>query len=588
MIHLVHIAGSGRRLWRAAAWSLPLVILANCHGPLDSDDRNGLRNRLVAEYRERLTEPPDEHATVEQLYAHFPADRDRRLDHRGSGDDGAEVDGEGNLEPGEGMSDQSDREVDISITQALDMALAHNLDYQVARFAPVIASERLREAEAAFDPALFLETQWSDAHRPRPSGTIPGLTGDQRSEQFELSTGLRVPLDIGTELTLQGRLRRQMEDPSVFADRSYYESELSLGIRQPLLRGFGHAMNRAEIRLIRNLEQAETEQLREELIALAGEVEEAYWSLFLAHRRYRIQSRLLERTIAERERLRQREDVDVTPIERAEVDGFVETRRGARIRARRDMRRASDELKRLLNAPDLPLMDKVVLRPRDEPVAGGEALGLDKLVAQAIRNRPALAVALLEIDDADIRETVARRSRLPVADLIAEAGSSGLDLDAPGHAARRATEFDYLNYLVGLEVEVPIGNRAARARHQRSRRERQQATAAYRARVHDVVMEVKDAQREVESADRLIDVAREGRRAVARVLHTLEQEEELGVALTPAFVLDKKLDVQERLAEAQIHEAEAEAAYMVAVARLHQATGTLLDENEIEFIEAEQ
>ena len=69
----------------------------------------------------------------------------------------------------------------------------------------------------------------------------------------------------------------------------------------------------------------------------------------------------------------------------------------------------------------------------------------------------------------------------------------------------------------------------------------------------------------------------------AENLRSLEVEEETLAKLTPEF-LNLKFQRQERIAAARLDEVAALAAYNVAVASLHRATGTGLEHNAIELV----
>ena len=56
------------------------------------------------------------------------------------------------------------------------------------------------------------------------------------------------------------------------------------------------------------------------------------------------------------------------------------------------------------------------------------------------------------------------------------------------------------------------------------------------------------------------------------------------MALTPEFLLDQKLNTQQRLADAEVQEVRALSDYATAIAQLYQVTGTLLDRNGIEIV----
>ena len=70
-------------------------------------------------------------------------------------------------------------------------------------------------------------------------------------------------------------------------------SDLTLNLAQPLLRGFGSDVNRANIVLARNARRSDAQALRGTLIGLCADVEAAYWTLVVTKQGLLIQARLL-------------------------------------------------------------------------------------------------------------------------------------------------------------------------------------------------------------------------------------------------------------------------------------------------------
>ena len=104
----------------------------------------------------------------------------------------------------------------------------------------------------------------------------------------------------------------------------------------------------------------------------------------------------------------------------------------------------------------------------------------------------------------------------------------------------------------------------------------------YARRFRAIVLDVKNALRDVDAAYQLIEQTRTSRLAAAENLRTLLVQERLIQSLTPDF-LDLKFRRQEALATAEIQEAAAIADYNTALSQLNAATGTSLQRNAIDF-----
>ncbi len=583
------LRGSGTGFCRGLpAGAAAIALASGCSSPLGQRDRpgtEGLRERVMQENHDYLQataaggviEVSRDSSDVEERLSD---DRIAELNEIS----GAEAYQGETVKTGTDLTGSEDVEkVELSLDRAVDLAVAGNLDLQVARLNTRIAEQQRIQAEAAFDAVVFANVDWQKLDIPRPPGQVPGLSGDQQAETFTLNTGIRQRIsDTGATVQVETSITRDEQTPSLFAVDRFYDADVLVSLTQPLLRSFGSDVARAQIELSRNAERSAGESVRRTLNELIQNVAAAYWDLEFARRQLLINQRLLGRTIDERDRLVQRAEFDVSPVRLTEANSFVELRRSDVIRARQRLRDASDRLKRLINSPDLPIAGETLIVPVDDPIDQPITFSLVDSVTTAIQRRPELGVSLLNINDAGIRQRVADNGVLPQLDLTAAIGFNGIDIDDWAQAYDDLSELNYIDYILGLSFEQPLGNRPAEAQRRQRRLERDQAVVAYRRDVQDVVLEVKNALRAVLSNYELVGATRASRWAAADSLRAINVREEVGAALTSEFLLDLKLNAQQRLADAETQEALALANYMTSIAELYRAMGTLLERYGIE------
>ena len=161
----------------------------------------------------------------------------------------------------------------------------------------------------------------------------------------------------------------------------------------------------------------------------------------------------------------------------------------------------------IINDPDLPVGGEFDLVPVDFMVDAPYGYDLRDSVATALAQSPSIDAAILDIDDASIREIVARNGRLPELDLRAEVSWLGL-ADGFGSSVRNI-DGDYIDYLVGLQFSQPIGNRAAESVLRQAPLRRSGAVIGYRKSIQQVVFEVKDSIRDIAAGYALVGQARE-------------------------------------------------------------------------------
>ncbi len=476
-------------------------------------------------------------------------------------------------------------EVRVSLADAIHSSIANNLALQIARLEPAISETQLAQAEAAFDTVFFSRIDHSKIDEPSVVPVLAGVplgTSVNVREQTVFETGVRQPLITGgglTVVTSLDRSRNQTPGFSLAPDPAYF-ARISLGIDQPLLRGFGSDTNLAAIRLARHQDRRVVQQLLIELLDLVRATEDAYWDLVVARRVLLIRQRILTEGVEVLETLEARRIREARNEELADARATVEWRSADVIRARRVLRAASDRLKGLMNDPSVTVGSEMLLNPVDFMVEAPLAYSLREALLTAIERRPELAQALLDIDDAAIRADVASNARLPLLDLSARTDFVGLADDA-GSAYGNITDDSFIDYFLSLAFEQPIGNRAGEAGYHEARLRQSQSVIAYRAAVPRVVLDVKGALRDVVANYELIQAARSARLAQTENIRAMLAREQLQ-ALDPVY-LDLKFRRQETLANAEVQELDALASFNKAVAQLYRAMGIGLDMNQIEF-----
>jgi outer membrane protein TolC len=249
------------------------------------------------------------------------------------------------------------------------------------------------------------------------------------------------------------------------------------------------------------------------------------------------------------------------------------------ISARSRVRDLSDQLKRLMNDPSLPVSSNTLILPATPPVEEPIRFDLEDQINTAMEFRFELGQQQLRVSSAEIAQEVAKNNLLPQLNIVGSVSISGLgnDIDT---AFTDQDDFGNISYTIGLQFEIPIGNRAARATWRRALLQRQQAVVQYQNLIDQIAFEVKTGLREVDTRWDQMIALRQARFAQEGALRAIEQRETAGEPLTPTFV-QLKLDTQERVANARSQEVEAISNYNFGLAQLEQRKGTLLRYNNI-------
>ncbi len=583
---------NGRGFTRGLILTLAAGALASCASPLERSLEQKLREELLATnagYRQAVAAGPvvELSRTPSDTLADIDPARQEEL-NRTSGPEAYRT---GEMELEADLLGKTDSPmVGMTLKRALQLAVQNNLSVQGARIVPSVSDTLVTQAQAAFDAVFFGEWAFSELDTVRPPAVGTGVEATFGSTQERisgLSTGVRKRLTTGGQISATSEFNYNRRNPPFFTQNPYWDSNVALSITQPLLRGFGEDVNRSEILLAQSAKRQSVEDFRTQLLTTLVDTEAAYWNLVFAQQRLLIQMKLLERTIDDRNKLRDRLEFDVTRVRITEANSFVEIRRSEVIRARQQVRVASDALKQLVNAPELSVAGEELIKPLDWPADAPVKFSLLDAVATALRERPDLRRALLQIQDASIRQRVADNLRLPRVDASATVRFNGVDSNLGG-AYDVTTDGDFIDYILGVQFEVPIGNRGPEALYEQRKIERRGFVIAYRNQAQVAVVEVKNALRDLITAYELIGASRAARLAAADSLRAIEAQEDAGVALTPEFLLDLKLSTQQRLADTETQEIRALADYNTAIANFYRVLGTLLEYNGFDFQEPEK
>jgi outer membrane protein TolC len=232
-------------------------------------------------------------------------------------------------------------------------------------------------------------------------------------------------------------------------------------------------------------------------------------------------------------------------------------------------------LKRLLNHPDLDVGSPTIVNTATEPTAMPYRLDPHELARAAMSGRMELLEEELRIAQATATVRVARNDLLPLLSLeyTYNIGGLGATLD---DSLSQVREKRFEDHRVGVRLEVPIGNEAARSRLERAILSRLQRLATRDQRELQIRQEVYDAVDELDANWQRILAARRRVIAAARVVDLETRQNERGLRTSTDV-----LDAQANLASAKLSEIQAVTNYQIAQVDIAFATGTVLGASKV-------
>ena len=468
------------------------------------------------------------------------------------------------------------RTVELSLEQAIRLALMNSLDIRVVSFDPAMAREDVIKAAAEFDCTVFANF----SHELQDKAASSSIWSSW-SRTMPLELGLQDKTPLGTQLKATYDLTRTKDNLAITSPDPRDEAIFTLEVTQPLLKFGGMEYNLASLRIARLGHDISLAQFREQVEKTVTDVQSAYWSLVQALEDYQIQKRLLEATIQTRDRVRTRAKLDATRVQIKQTEAAVESRRAALLRAEKNVLDAQNLLARLLADPRMPLVGQYVIRPTTVPVDTKVTVDPTDQLALALKHNPTLEQARLAIQSADISVQVARNETLPELDVSGSVSFQGLR----GSAAKANLDMltlDYFSHTVAVKFEYPLGNRAARAELRKKQFDRLKAITTFQNVADQVAVAVGEAIREIQTTYQEVQAQRAAKAAAKLELQALEDTEKFRGRLTPEF-LQLKLSAQETLAQAERAELQALIGYNNALAELSRVTGTTLLQHNIKL-----
>ena len=483
--------------------------------------------------------------------------------------------------------------LELTLREAVEMALRHNLQVRINKFAPQVQAENITSARARFDPTVTFDVP-SAFGRNTSQGTSTLAGGDVvTDETFGGGFGFSHLLEYGTNYSINWTAQRRFSTNSFSTFNPNFSSTLRVQLTQPLLRNFGRESNISQIVIAQDNLEVSMETFRNQVQQTMLSVYEAYWQLVFAEDDLAVKELSLD--LAQQQFERNKVQVEIgtlAPIETIQAEQQVATNELQLTQARQALADARDDLRRLLNVEAGTLVGwDVPLVAADEPQVTGELIDLEEAINQALERDPQLRSLRVGVRTRALSVRTARNALLPQVnfsgslvlsgqggDTLIRGGGFGsseiLEVQEGGFsdALRNLFSGEFRNWQVGLQVQFPINNWAAKAQHAQAIINERQLLVQIADREQQLRVDITKAARQVTSGAQQVAQA-----TVARVLAERQldaEERKFAVGTTTNFEV---LTFQRDLANARTSELQAITNYMNSGARLEQAKGTLLE-----------
>ncbi len=474
-----------------------------------------------------------------------------------------------------------------------------------------------------FDPTLVGTLQFGHFTQPQNLTIVSGVIAQQQQQdtgQLTLNQGFAT----GTTYSFGYSQVRSSVNSGTYSYDPYLTGSLSLTVTQRLLQGWGRALNNRNIIVAKHSREQADLQFKEQVITTVVAVVDLYWDLvsFLDNVRSNQQSLAYNQRLYS-DNKRQVEVGTLAPIAIVQAEAAVATAQQALIVAQTQVLQQETLIKNALsrNGVASPALVEAHIIPTDrirvpeiEPIQPYQ-----DAVASALTSRPELAQQRIGVEINRVNARGSRAELLPTLNAFVTMNNNGLAgapnaipnpngvtlvnppsgstgqtpvtvrnvntffVGGTGNLLSQIFSRNFPDYAVGVNLNIPIRNRAAQADYVLDQLTIRQSELTLQRLENQV-------RQEVQAAIIGVTQTRVGYQAAvkARILQeqTLDAEQKK-LALGASTIFNVIL-IQRDLATAQATEVAAADAYAKAVVELDRATGQTLSRNNISIAEAFQ
>jgi outer membrane protein TolC len=450
----------------------------------------------------------------------------------------------------------------LSLAECVSRALAQGFDLEIERQSLSIAQDDIPIARSAFRPIFSANTAKSFARSAFDDG-VPG----SRSDSVDAGAGVSQRMLLGTQVGIGVQNSRFNRDPVIDALNPAYTSDLTLSVRQPLLKGFGTRLNTQVIRRAEIGAGIAGNNYEGRALDVIQATENSYYLLTGARDQlqvFRASLQLAQALLSESQSRRDAGMATRLDVLQAEV-GVANARRSV-LEAQRTVRSSEDSLTALIGRFQF---DTPIGTTSAETDAATEPTPTIETSYQLALDRyPALLNARANMEIAKLDVDFAHNDLLPSVDLDLALGFNADDRTRRGSFSG-VTEPEGHSWQAGVSVVYPLGRMAEKARFRQSRYALTQAELLAHQLEQDVLVAVRNAVRDVETSQESVGIA-----AQAAGLAQRQYEAETARFRAGLSTSRRVLEAQTDLESARVANLQARLDLQTARATLRRLEGT--------------
>lgn len=442
----------------------------------------------------------------------------------------------------------------LTLEESISRAIEKNFSLKIQSYNTANAKETLIIAGSRFEPVFT-----GSADR------IHSETGTLKQDQTSFSVGVTQAVQTGGSVAVVGNLDRNSSNPALTALNPVYNSDVVISLIQPLLKGSGIRVNRADIETAKLGITISNLNFKASVLQVVRDTEAAYYTLAFAREQLAVKraSLALANTLLNENEIRRNTGV-ATDLDVMSAGVGVATAQNGVVLAEQQVANSEDALLALIGQFEFntPVGEVNFTGYTDVAPSTDESFRL------AREGQPGYVATAFYIKQLEIAADVAKRNRLPDLDLNGALGFNGNDRTY-NSSFDRLSGGDNFSWQVGLSVSVPWGMRADRARYRTALNNLTQQEAQLQQVEQNLLVQVRSAVRAVETNIESVQISAKATELAAKQYDLQKAKFDAGLS-TSREVLQTQTDLE----TARVNELQAKVNLRIAVANLHQLDGT--------------
>ena len=412
----------------------------------------------------------------------------------------------------------------------------------------------------SYDPIITGTGQVERAITPTPFGYLYGISAFRANTtlaNFAYNQGFHT----GTDLTVSFNNDRITSNYQSYSPQ--IDSSFRFTLTQHLLQGFGFLPNERFIRIAKNDKKITDSAFRQQVRETVSQIQNIYWDLVAAYEDVKVKQRALEfaqRTFSDNQK--QVQIGTLAPIEVVHAQSQVSSAQQDLIVSQTNL-----QLQQLLmkNAITRNLGDPILAAAEVIPTdtmrvdANDQMPSVNELIKTAQNNSPEIEQAQIDLKNREITNKSSKNALLPQLDVYAFYGASALQgipvpqffgcppfgsTVCPGSSGLTDAFGNLVNSSapdkgVGVNLTIPIRNRAAQATAVRAQLENRQAEMRLQQLYNQVNIQVRNAAFAVQQDVARVQAAQASREYALQSLEAEQKKYALG-ASTSTLVLQNQ------------------------------------------------